>query len=72
MTPPATVVIPAGSASGSPLALWKAPVRFGDVQVVGGMWEWVGAVPAEGRLTPADCAPAVHGVAHGKGVRVGF
>ena len=58
MTPPATVVIPAGSASGSPLAPWKAPVRFGDVQVVGGMWEWVGVVPAEGSSPQAEGVPA--------------
>jgi hypothetical protein len=52
VTPPATVVIPAGSASGSPPVPWKAPMSFGDVQVVGGMWEWVGVVPAEGISTP--------------------
>jgi len=67
VTPPATVVIPAGSSSGSPPVPWKAPGRFGDVQVVGGMWEWVGVVPAEGTQTTASLAPAVHGVDHGNG-----
>ena len=62
MTPPATVVIPAGSPSGSPPVPWKAPVRFSDVQVLGGMWEWVGVVPAEGSSTPGKRGPGLPGL----------
>jgi hypothetical protein len=35
VTPPATVVIPAGSPSGSPPVPWKAPAWLGEVRAGG-------------------------------------